>query len=213
MILNSYERILRTFSPITILSVLGIYFGYQYIKKNYLVGRKLETKDVIKFYRENPDKLFKAESILPAYYDHKNITNLISNGKLFMLIGPKGIGKTYSVKHFCLLEGQKDSIVVYKDLNLIEKIDNIYEFICSNTIEFYKNQKNVEVDLNFNEILEEFKDRKVFFVLDHFMNNPKLFNSIKKVIDVLKSYNVNIILLADNNKYTEFALEGKINNN
>ena len=209
-ILQSYERILRIFSPKTVLTILGIYISYKYFKNNYLNGKKIDSSDVIKYYRDNPEKVFKYESNLPFFYDHKNITNLIVNGKYFLLIGPKGIGKSFSIKNFCILEAQKDSIVIYKDLNEVNSIDNIYEFICSNLIDVFKAENNLKVDVSFSELLDELKGRKVFFIMDHFLNNQKHLNSLRKVIDVLKFYNINIILLSESNKNADLALEGNL---
>lgn len=208
-ILISYEKILRIFSPRTVFTLIALYFGYLYFKKHYIIGKKVEASDLIKYYRDHSDKVFKFNGNLPIFYDHKNLTNLIVNGKYFFLIGPKGIGKTYSIKHFCLLEAQKESIVIYKDLSSVDRIDNIYEFICGKLISFYKRENNRNVNLKTEEILEELKGRKVFFVMDHFLSNPKNLNSIRKVIDVLKAYNFNIILVSDSNKNTEIAFEGK----
>ncbi len=210
MILSSFEKILKIFSPKTIFSLLGIYFAYKYVKNNYIINKKVDVKDVVKFYRENGEKLFKSETILPIFFDHKNISNLIVNGKQFLLIGPKGMGKTYSIKHFCLLESQKDSIVIYKDLNNVDRIENIYEFICSSIVQFYIKENKIDVNLKFKEILELLKGRKAFFVFDHFSTNPRTINTYRKVIEVLRSYNFNIILVSDNNKHTDFALEGSI---
>ncbi len=210
IILSSLEKILKVFSPKTLFSLLGIYFAYKFVKTNYLINKKVDAKDVVKFYRENGEKLFKSDTLLPIFVDHKNISNLIVNGKQFLLIGPKGIGKTYSIKHFCMLESQKDSIVIYKDLNNVDRIENIYEFICSSIVQFYIKENKSEVNLKFKEILELIKGRKAYFVLDHFSTNPKMINTYRKVIEVLRSYNFNIIVISDNNKHTDFALEGII---
>lgn len=210
MIIISFEKVLKFFSPKTILSLIGIYLSYKYIKNNYIVNNVIEAKDVVKYYRENGEKLFKADMILPAFFDHKNISNLILNGKEFLLIGAKGIGKSYSIKHFCLIESQKDSIVIYKDLNKVDRINNIYEFICSSIVEFYKNENKVDFEIKLQEILEETRGRKAFFVLDNFSSNPELINTYRKIIDVLRSFNFTIILLSDDNSNTELALESNI---
>jgi hypothetical protein len=213
MILSSFEKILKVYSPRIIFSLLGIYFAYKYVKNNYLTSKKVGATEVVKFYRENGEKLFKSDTFLPVFLDHKNISNLIVNGKEFMLVGPKGIGKTYSIKHFCMLEAHKDSIVIYKDLNNVSTIENIYEFICSDLVQFYRKENKTEVELKYKEVLDLIKGRKAFFVLDHFSTNHKMLNSYRKVIEVLRSYNFNIILISDNNKHTDLALEGRFSLN
>lgn len=209
-VLVSYERIISVFSPRTVFFLLSFYLGYKFYQNRFSNKKVAEPSEILKYYRDNYETVFKQDTILPAFLDHKNITNLLVGGRFFLLNGPKGVGKSYSIKNYCQVESSKDTVVIYKDLNTIEIIENPYEFIVSNIIETYKKGHGRDIVADYSKVFEELRGRRTIFVLDHFTNAPGKLSSLKQLIDILRSHNISVILVSDNSEPLDFAIQGKI---
>jgi hypothetical protein len=211
-ILISYEKIIRIFSPKTIFFLFSLVLGYKYFQSKYLLNKKVEAGEVLKFYRENSEAIFQQDTLLPTFLDHKNITNLIVNGTSFLLIGPKGIGKSYSIKHFCLLEAQKKHVVIYKDLNSVQNIENFHDFITSNLTNFFRKSNGADSIINEKKLFDEMKSKKIIVVLDNFSIQSQFLNRLKNITDILKSNNITVVLVSDSSEAIDFGLQGKLRN-
>ena len=208
---------------LVIFSLLGLLYLKQQIK---FKPTKIAEK-IVNNYFDNLKHHFKLNIKFPIFNDHRNLTNLIffneSNSEnILCILGPSGIGKTESIKNYCFRETQNGKFIIYIDF---KKWDNqsISEIISSILLSSVKPKtwlsymlKNI-VDESTGvwgkeklatEILNSLADKDVTLIFDHYSdekNNKIVFDNI----NLFKSLNFNVLIMASNNEILPSAIRGK----
>jgi hypothetical protein len=207
--------------PLTLffLWVCGSLYLYSFYKRNFINYDKL-FDNIVKFYNDEAPKLFKINIKFPIYDDHKNVTNLLNFDayKHIVLIGPHSIGKSESVKHFCLSQALKDVLSIYIDLNTIGEVQNFKNIVRNKLVENYKgndisliNIDKITTDLTSHELFEFLKSKNVYFVFDnynHERDHQKVFDH--SIPSITNNSNWKSLIVSSNNEIYENATKNNL---
>lgn len=162
-----------------------------FVKKNIFLNLRSKTLNSLKY-----------ETILPFFEDHSNITNVLSEGfSRIALIGEKGIGKSLSVKNYCILESQQDdTLVLYFDLAK----DNIplgvsFQKLISSMSDIKLSENN------WNSFISYLAEMRVLIVLDNYSYSAK--ELVTSAIDFSKRINSKMLIIGNNNEFSQQALD------
>ncbi len=206
--------------PLTILFLwaCGLVYLYSFYRQNYINYNK--TFDMlIKNYNDNGSTSYKIKIKYPILDDHKNVTNFITfdTNRHIVLIGPNSMGKTESVKHYCLRQSLKDIFTVYIDLNSVcgggENFD-IKELVKAALLEKYKNN---ELSFMMNDenvtfrLFDYLSNRNMCVVFDNYNHSRDEKRVMNSSVPFMKS-NINwkSLIVASDNELLEKAVESKL---
>lgn len=192
-------------TPITILLIWicgGIFLYNQF--KHKLVNYDNLIEKAIREYTDSASEIFKLNKKFPINDDHKNITNSINFDQFnnLVLIGPSGIGKSESVKHFCFTQNQKDVVTFYIDLNSEKTHNNLHELITSKILSFSKNEIS-NTDAFSKHLINHLNSKQVLFVFDNFNFNRDNQIYFEKFNQNIKNNTIwkSIVITNNNNIY------------
>lgn len=209
--------------PITILLIwiCGGIFLYSFYKRNFINNEKLFANLVEKYNDEAPSN-FKINVKYPIFDEHSNVGNSIKYElyKHIVLIGPASIGKTESVKHFCLSQCLKDLLTIYVDLNSIDQNTGFsIEAVVRDIL--VKNYNGSEIsNLNENlihnkkfahQLFEYLKNNEVCFVFDnyeHERDNKRILQL--SIPNITQNPNWKSLIVSNNNEILQNALENHL---
>lgn len=195
----------------------GIFIYSFYKKRNFNYEKVFEN--LYKNYNDTASKLFKIDVAFPIYDDHKNVTNSINFDEYnhIVLIGPQSMGKTESVKHFCLSQCLKDNLALYIDLNNSENIDDVAgleNLIRNKLIEHYTgkdisdvNYSIVQSDEFSRKLYAYLKNKRVYFVFDNYnsnRDNAKIFNIA--IPSIIEKRGWKSLIMSDDNDIVKNAI-------
>jgi hypothetical protein len=193
-------------------------FIYSFLKNRNFNYEKV-FENLCKNYNDNASKLFKIDVSFPIFDDHKNVTNSINfdEHSHIVLIGPRALGKTESVKHFCLSQCLKDNLALYIDLNTSESIDDVAKLerlVRNKLIENYTgkeishvNASIVQSDEFARKLNEYLRSKRVFFVFDNYnmdRDKTKIFNIAIPSITEKRGWKS--LIISDNNEIVKNAI-------
>jgi hypothetical protein len=197
-------------------------FIYSFYKMSTFNYEKV-SENLFKSYNDNAAKLFKIDVAFPIFDDHKSVINTINFDEYnhIVLIGPKAIGKTESVKHFCLSQCLKDNLALYVDLNNTEAVNDITQFqrlVRNKLIENYTgkditiaNASIVNSDEFAKKLVEYLKTKRVYFVFDNYnseRDHSKLFNIA--ISSIKENRGWKSLVISDNNEITKTAISNNL---
>ena len=227
LFIQQSEKKSSKYSSLIPLSMLLIWisagiFIYSFYKMSTFNYEKV-SENLFKSYNDNAAKLFKIDVAFPIFDDHKSVINTINFDEYnhMVLIGPKAIGKTESVKHFCLSQCLKDNLALYVDLNNTEAVNDITQFqrmVRNKLIENYTgkdltsaNASIVNSDEFAKKLVEYLKTKRVYFVFDNYnseRDHSKLFDIAIGSIKEIRGWKS--LVISDNNEITKSAISNNL---
>lgn len=202
--------------------ICGSIYIYSFFKKNFINYDKL-FDNLIKFYNDEAPKLFKINIKFPIFDDHKNVTNLLNFDayKHIVLIGPQSIGKSESVKHFCLSQALKDVLAIYIDLNTVGELQDFKNIIIKKLVENYKGNdislfntcmdKIIFSQMNSYQLFEFLKSKNMYFVFDnynHERDQERVF--LYSIPNITNISNWKSLIVSSNNQIYENATKNNL---
>ena len=186
--------------------------------------------NMVKFYNDQAPKYFKINIKFPIFDDHKNVTNALNFDmhKHILLIGPHSIGKTESVKHFCLTQSLKDVLTIYIDLNTLNiggaAADSefnstlLHNIVRDKLIENYEGKDitslNREVFLTQEvsiKLFEYLKTRNVYFIFDNYNHKRDAELVMNHSLpNIVNNSNWRSLVVSDNNEVYRTSLENNL---